>query len=184
MGDQDFEFLEQQLRAAFEAQLPYQIARAARTKALEIRPAHYFSRAAIECKDMFVAGHYVGCISLCQSVAEALARFLCTVKGVRGNAVLDKVAKLKKHGVITPEIREAFRTIYAHDRNIFHHLDENIETDNSTLGARAEQCVTALYQIESELFAYCLHDGKIVPKHPEFWLAKQTRLQSTRSDGL
>jgi hypothetical protein len=176
LNDQDLELyrqLEQELRASFEQQLPYQMVRASRVRALNMRPGHYFVRAAFECKNMFVAGCYVGCVSLCQSVAEALARFICTVKHVSGGrTVLEKAAKLQKNGVISPEIREAFRTISAHDRNIFHHLDENVETDNKLLGARAEQCVNALYRIESELFAYTIDGRSIIPKYPEYWFSK------------
>jgi hypothetical protein len=175
--DQDFERyrrLEQDLRVSFEQHLPYQIARASRVRGLTMRPSHYFARAAFECKDIFVVGCYVGCISLCQSVAEALARFLCKVKNVSGGrTVLEMAAKLQKNGAITPEIREAFRAIYAHDRNTFHHLDENIETDNKELGARAEQCVNALYQIESELFACTIDGRRRIPKYPEYWFPKE-----------
>jgi hypothetical protein len=169
MTDRDPQGLERQLREAFEAQLPYQIARAVRIKDLGMMPAYHFSRASFECRDMFIAGLYIGCISLCQSVAEALARLLCSVNEISGNSVLDKAAKLQKRGVISPQIREAFRTIYAHDRNIFHHLDPAIETDNASLGARAEECVNALHRIESGIFAYALCNNAIVPEHSQYW---------------
>lgn len=171
MADEDFEQIEQELRSSFESQLPYQIARASLVKHLKLLPNHHFARASFECRDMFIAGQYFGCISLCQAVAEALIRFLCTVKNVTGSTVLDKAARLEKRGVIAPKVRVAVRTIYAHDRNMFHHLTEDVETDNKRLGERAQECVNALYEVESSIFAYIESpDGeRIGVKKPEYW---------------
>lgn len=83
--------------------------------------------------------------------------------------MLDKAAKLEKRGIITSEARAAIRTIYAHDRNTFHHLTEDIETDNKKLGERAGDCVNALYQLESEIFAHTIREGAVVVTHPEYW---------------
>lgn len=37
------------------------------------------------------------------------------------------------------------------------------------LEKRAEECVNALYEIESALFAFEVVDGKIAPKKPDYW---------------
>lgn len=100
---------------------------------------------------------------------RTLSRFICKVNNVPGSTVLDKAAKLEKRGIITSEERAAIRTIYAHDRNTFHHLTEDIETDNKKLGERARDCVNALYQVESEIFAHTVREGTVVVKHPEYW---------------
>ena len=41
--------------------------------------------------------------------------------------------------------------------------------DEARLPGRAEECVMALFQIESELFAFEITDGKMVPKHQAYW---------------
>jgi len=55
------------------------------------------------------------------------------------------------------------------DRNTFHHLNRDIPVKNEDLEKRAEECVNALFEIESELFAYSSTDGKIIPKNVAYW---------------
>ena len=70
---------------------------------------------------------------------------------------------LQAHGI------EAFHRIRGSDRNTFHHLNPDVPTDLAELERRAEECVNALYQIESEVFAVKIVKGKLAPKRPEYW---------------
>jgi hypothetical protein len=159
-----------QMYTAFEAQLEARLKRAGRTKVHGIIPHHYFSAASSECREMFIGGHFYGCISLAQAVAEGLSRFIARVHSMSlGKDFLKRVAKLEKRGLISTQGHAAFKQIWGNDRNTFHHLNENVEIDYQTLEARAEECVNALYELESEIFWYDLADEGVLPKHSEYW---------------
>jgi hypothetical protein len=159
-----------QMCAAFEAQLEVRLNRAGRTKVHGIIPQHYFSAASSECREMFISGHFYGCISLAQAVAEGLSRFVARAHSMNsGKDFLKRVAKLEKGKLISAESYAAFKRIWGNDRNTFHHLNESIEINYQTLEARAEECVNALYKIESEIFCYDLTNAGISPKHSEYW---------------
>jgi hypothetical protein len=86
-----------------------------------------------------------------------------------GKDFLKRVAKLEKGGLISAETYAAFKQIWGNDRNTIHHLNESIEIGYQTLEARAEECVNALYKIESEIFCYDFTNDGISPKHSAYW---------------
>jgi hypothetical protein len=163
------EFQKERMRTALEADIDNRVKRGLRTSVHPVIPYHYFSLASSECRDLFIDGRFYGCISLCQAMVEALIRFLCKTKRIASGDVRARISKLFKNGVISLQCRDACKMVHANDRNTYHHLNEDIETDYEVLMKRAEECVNALFQIESEVFAYTLQEGKIVPKHPEYW---------------
>jgi hypothetical protein len=164
------EWKQLQLGRTDEARFSGRADRAARTRVHGIIPQHFFSGASSECRDLFIDGHFYGCISLAQAVAEGLTRYLGDFHkiGARKDPPV-RATRLFKANVFSSDSLEALTTIWGNDRNTFHHLNENIPTDYLTLETRAEQCVTALYTIESELFAYESHDGGLRPKNPQYW---------------
>jgi hypothetical protein len=104
-------------------------------------------------------------------VAEGLSQFLGTFHkvGARNNPA-QRVRRLHAKGLISQTALDAFDRIWGNDRNTFHHLNPDIPTDHRALEARAEGCVNALLEIESEIFAFdTVEGGKIAPKHPEYW---------------
>ena len=160
----------EQLRRLDEARLSGRAERAARTKVHGVIPNHFFSRASSECRDLFIDGHYYGCISLAQAVAEGLSTYLGRLHqpGARKDPQ-QRVQRLKTSGAITDSAMKAFLLIWGTDRNTFHHLNDDVQTDYGELERRAESCVQALLVIESELFAFTIIDGRIVPTHPIYW---------------
>lgn len=153
-----------------QARLAGRANRAARTSVHGIIPGRFFSAASSECRDVFIDGHYYACISLSQAVAEGLARFLGDLHKVGAKKDPSKrVERLHSIGVITKGVLEAFCRIWGNDRNTFHHLNPDIPTDYQLLECRAEECVQALLEIESEIFAFDIVEGKIAPKRPEYW---------------
>ncbi len=141
---------------------------AARPPILEIIPYHYFSKASSECWSLFDSGHVYGCISLVQSVAEGLSRFVALKNGIKGRHV-KRVKKLGAAGAISAKAMNAFKSIYAPDRNDIHHMNPTVEANSDKLKVRAETCVRALFEIESEVFAYSYSNSGIVPKNPRYW---------------
>lgn len=166
----DDKWKREQLRRIDEARLPARLERAARTHVHELIPSHFFSAASSECRDTFIDGHFYACVSLAQAVAEALVRFLNDFHRVGAkNDPPQQARRLRKAGAISETTLNAFLRIWGNDRNTFHHVNRDIPTDAATLERRAEECVNSLLEIESELFAYTAHEGKIIPKNEAYW---------------
>lgn len=179
--------IEQNLRSSFEHKLEKMIERRLKIKLQQIVPIHYFSFALIECRDMYVAGHFYGCITLCQSVAEGLSKFLVAKsqqpllangqKTREGKDFEDRVRRLRAADVISAAAERAFLLVHADDRNHFHHLNVQIQTDREKLETRAEECFRALSAVESEVFeAGWNNEGKLVVARPHLWPINGDRL--------
>lgn len=166
----DPKWKQEQLQRIDEVRLPARLERVARTDVHELIPSHFFSAASSECRDAFIDGHFYACVSLAQAVAEALTRFLNGFHPVGAkNDPPQQARRLKKNGHISDGALNAFLQIWGNDRNTFHHVNQDIPTDGAELERRAEECVNALLQIESELFAYNTEDGRIIPKNEAYW---------------
>lgn len=137
---------------------------------MESSPTTSLSAASSECRDVFIDGHYYGCISLARAVAEGLARFLGDIHKVGAKKdPPQRVRRLHAMGVITKSALDAFSRIWGNDRNTFHHVKRDIPTNHTELGRRAEDCVNALLEIESDVFAFDISEGKLVPKQRAYW---------------
>ena len=160
---------EKELRSRSEAKLHSSILRAEATNVVPVVPHHYFAASSSEIRDMFIDGYFIGTISLSQSVAEGLSKFLCKRKHLPcPKDHLARVKKLLSESIITPEAKIAFEKI-EESRNEFQHMNENIESDYSELEDKAKLNVDSLFQIEEEIFGHSYSGGKIVAKCPEFW---------------
>lgn len=165
------EWKREQLNRTDEARLVGRAERAARTQVHGIIPDHFFSAASSECRDAFIDGHYYASISLAQAVAEGLCRYLGDFHkvGARKDPP-QRVRRLRSQGFISQQVLDAFLRIWGNDRNTFHHVNADIQTDYLEIERRAEECVRALMEIESDVFAYEIsEDGKIVPTTPGYW---------------
>lgn len=158
------------MRAAFEAELPHRIARATRVELQQFIPAHWFAAAASECASMYIAGFFYGAISVAQAYVEALSLFLAENRGGRvAKDPLERWRRLHREKVVSQGASEAAISVLT-DRNDFHHLNKQIEQEFLRLEARAEECVNNLHRIESEVFAYGLGgSGKITLQTPGYW---------------
>ena len=144
--------------------------RADKTRVHGIIPLQFFAAASSECRELFIDGHFYGCVSLAQAVAEGLTRFLASCHQIRlGKDCLRRARKLRSADVISQEALQAFEVIWGNDRNTFHHLNDNVPTDPAALEQRAWECVDGLYVVESEVFAFDVQEGAIVPKDARYW---------------
>ena len=137
---------ERYLRERFEQTLPEQLNRYLRARVHQVIPHHFFSNPSAECRELLVAGHYYGCISLAQAVAEGLSTFLAAANRQRN--VKDpktRVNRLAAAGAISSASLDAFGRIWGEDRNDYHHLNPTVETDYARLQGRALDCIDALY---------------------------------------
>jgi hypothetical protein len=164
------EWNEEQLRQLDQARFDERKERARRTKVHGIIPFQFFSAVSTECRELFIDGHFYGCVSLVQALADGISQFLRGIHSVGAkNDPRKRVERLRDAGAITSGSCNAFLQIWGNDRNTFHHLNPDIPTDVAVLEERAEECVNCLYTIESELFAFDISNGALVPKNRAYW---------------
>jgi len=176
--------IEQNLRSHFEAEIPGRVARYNRPRVHGIIPDGFFAAASSECRELYIAGKFYGCITLAQSVAEGLAKLIADKNGI-GPAEdhrqqINHLQRDRSAPAISTAAYAAFRQIMGRpheDRNDFHHLNASVEQDYGKLDARALECIDALHVIESEIFAYKMDDGRITPIHSQYWLQDGDSLQ-------
>jgi hypothetical protein len=133
---------------------------------------HYFSYVSSECQSLFENGYYYGCISLCQSVAEALARFLYerwTGKDPAKTfgANIQKINSAK----VLPEVGKLLEDIYGgQQRQDFHHLNKAVPTDYEQLRAIATEKIKLLNKAESQIFEYKYgNNGGLIVTYEVYW---------------
>jgi hypothetical protein len=188
----DAEWMRQQIEKDDESKFEQRLARLQRVKVHRIIPHVWFDAASTECRDMFRDGHFYGCICLSQSVAEGIAKFILQVhhagvgkqnrpiesckRPAKGRSLLKKLKGLKsgtRNGkpmsVVSEKCLNAFDCIEGGDRDDFHHLNREVVTDRGELEKRAEACVMALYDIESELFGFDITSGSLTPHQRQYW---------------
>lgn len=134
-----------------------------------ITAAQHFSGASAECMKLYRDGHFYGCISLVQAVAEALVRFMCERNSCKpAGEYEENVDKLETRKFITAELKEWLVQIW-NRRNDYHHLNSCVETDYNALEKLAKEKVTLLNEVEAVVFKCDFAEGKIVPAQPKYW---------------
>ena len=160
---------EDSLRQAFEATVRDRAKRYQLVRPHGIVPNHHFAGVSAEVGRLYADGHYYGCISLCQSVAKALGRFLCEKNGWRPAKVHEKnLETLQRRKKITAKIRKQLLTIWK-DRDDYHHLNPTIERDRVKLQILAERKAKLLSEVESAIFRFSVKDGVLIPEQPKYW---------------
>jgi len=136
-----------------------------------IIPNHYFSYASSECQLLFMDGYYYGCIAVCQSVAEALARFMYekwTGKSPSRNFETN-IHKIKEAGV-QPDVSNLLVDIYGgHQRHDFHHLNKTVPTEYERLRSIATDKIDLLNRVESQVFECEFTESGLKVKYPKYW---------------
>lgn len=161
---------EESIKQEFEQTLPERVARYLQVKPHGIIPNTKFAAASSECSLLFRDGHYYGCISLSQAVAEALVKYVCEKNGWSPEKNYENnVNKLHTRGFISKELKEKLLRIWQ-KRDEYHHLNWTVATDREKLKNIAEEKAKLIVGIEREIFDFTLStDGKIIPKKPQYW---------------
>lgn len=139
---------------------------------LGIVPDGVFGAPSSECLHLFRDGHYYGCISLVQAVAEAIIRHvwqvkLCKKQSAKGNFD-SNLKSLHKKGFIDNDLKAKISKIWE-GRDSFHHLNPNLEKEMRELEELAAAKLHLLGQVEKCFFEYDIVNGVLKPKHPEYW---------------
>jgi hypothetical protein len=151
------------------ALLEEKVARYLSIQRLPLVPYTHFAPISAECQLLYRDGYFFACISLCQSVAEALSRFLCEKGKIRSRGDHEaRVKRLLNESIITEQLRPAFEKIHER-RNDYHHLNPGIPSDKETLRDSAYTVLVELAKIENEIFSFSVKDGVIIPKFPKYW---------------
>lgn len=162
------------LRQLFEGTINARVKRWLEVKPHNIIPNSHFAAVSMEPYELYRDGHYYGAISLSQSVAEALVRFICAKNGGSFSSYENALQKLKSKKIISTPLFDLFTAI-REGRNDYHHLNPTIENERQALESLAKEKVQALQAIEGEVFAYAANQGKIKPLHPQYWDADATK---------
>ena len=160
---------EDTLKQEFALTLDQRVNRYIELKPHGIIPNSHFAAVSAECYSLYRDGHFYGTVSLAQSVADALVKFLCEKNGWKPNKDFEKnLQQLGTREQITCDLVSLFTEIWK-SRNDYHHLNPKIEQDRQKLELLAKEKLADLRKIEQELFAYNVNEGKISPKYPKYW---------------
>lgn len=159
--------IEQSLREDFEGNLADRVERASTLQYSKIIGGHHFARASWECLKLYRDGFWLGTIMGCQSVVEALIKFVAkrSKKRFKGKFE-DIVREIKETEVISENAKEAALMVWRH-RDDFHHL--NPAVNGIELKVKALECITGLCRLEDEIFGGRIEDGRLVPDQPKYY---------------
>ena len=165
----DLSNLRAELLQRCEAEVDARVERYAAVQPHGIIPNQHFSSVSSECSLLFRDGHYYGCISLVQGVAEALVRFVCEKRlGDAHGDFARNVRNLERQGHLSSEDSSALMEVWE-QRNTYHHINADIETGRLELEQLARRKTQLLIGIEQSLFAHEYDEGRIVPRNPDLW---------------
>ncbi len=165
--------IEESIRKDFEATFQERVNRYILVKPHGIIPYTPFAPASAECGRLFRDGHYYGCISLTQAVAEALVRFLCSINSWEPKKSFEEnVKRLFAREKIIQKQKESLLKIWE-KRDDYHHLNSAVESNLRKLEKLAKEKLILLNVLEGEIFAFSFNNGKLVPKEPKYW--RQTK---------
>jgi len=166
------EYLKNSILDEVQRTLDDRACRLAQVDKLGIVPCGVFGAPSAECIELFRDGHYYGCISLVQSVTEAIVRHVWQVKLCKKKAAAGEfdsnLASLHKKGLISDEVKTTMSTIWA-DRNTFHHLALSLSKEVRDLEQLAAEKLRLLGDVEKHFFGYDIERGTLKPHKPELW---------------
>lgn len=130
---------------------------------------HHLIDAIKECINLYRDGHFIATIIMTQSVNEGLLKLVAERKSIRykdkGYCYLFKILLDQK--IFPEQCIDASKQIYGSYRNDFHHM--NPKVSKIDFPSLAKKNIHNLFIFENEIFHGDINDGKIIPKHPEFW---------------
>lgn len=131
---------------------------------------HHFAEASTECLNLYRDGYYLSCIMVTQAVSEGIAKFVANRNGVaqqENEKKQDLVRRMAQNGIVTNAFCTAFEQIQRSFRNDLHHMNPSVATID--LEAIAKRNIIDLAGIEREIFECSTPDGRLAPKHPQYW---------------
>lgn len=159
--------LEHDFRQKFEHELPGMIARALTLEHHRVVPNHHFAEASSVCVDLWRDGHFLAVVMLSQSINEGICRFVLEAHGMPACHPNQAAEALSASGIITEGCAAAIKRIARSYRNDVHHMNPSVA--RVPFEELAERNVRDLTAVESEIFAFDVVNGKLLPKNPRYW---------------
>ena len=152
-----------------------------------IVPNGPFADASVECVKLYRDGHYLGCIALTQAVLEGVIRHVwqvaCKRKPTQDGRFDTNLEALHRMRLIDDGWRIKLDRMWA-DRHLFHHLCCSVEHDRQKLERMAGDTLRMLNDLVQQFFGFAVHEGAIIPDHPEYWsIADGSALVFVRGNG-
>ena len=162
--------MEKSIKQEIEQTLSLRAQRYLKVKPHGIVPNTQFAPVSAECNLLFRDGHYYGCITLTQSVAEAIVRFLCQKNSWKPEKDFENnINKLLKRNFISKKLKNKFLEIWK-NRHDYHHLNTKIQVQRTKLEEISYEKVLLLKEIESEIFKFSFDkNGKFIPENKKYW---------------
>ena len=160
--------LEDSLRQEYLGTISDRITRYLELDFIKVTPNTYFASISAECMLLYRDGYFFACIALCQAVAEAIVRLLCTKSRFKPHKVFEKNVDTLRKRKIEPDCSESLEEIWK-GRDDYHHLNPKVTTERIKLQAIAKNKMIALSTVESRVFEFQVIDGAIKPRYPKYW---------------
>jgi hypothetical protein len=167
------EIVEEQLKAEYLRTLRDRADRWMQVSRLNIVPRGPFASPSAECMELFRDGHFYGCITLTQAVAEAVIKHIYWIEFPQTNrskfiGLQNRLDSLHQNGIVSDEMKAKVEKLWER-RNDFHHLDPSTQQGHQVIHDLAKEKLTLLSDVEAEFFGYSIHEGMINPKYPKYW---------------
>ena len=136
-----------------------------------IIPNHHFAYVSSECQLLFKSRYYYGSIALCQTVAEALARFMYeSWIGNKPASSFETNIRRMREANVQPDVTDLLTSIYGgRQRHDFHHLNKTVPRGHATLRRLATEKVDLLNKVELRVFGFQSTEKGLNPAYPKYW---------------
>ena len=132
-------------------------------------PIHHFSDASRECLNLYRDGHFIATVMVTQAVNEGIIKFVAGRNNIKHENMnhSERLKILKDKSIISQDCFEASEQIRGNFRNDVHHMNPPVATIDFQESAKKN--IHSLAVVEHEVFGADVQDGKLIPKHPEYW---------------
>jgi len=158
----------EQIRSHFELTFDERVARAMEMDHQQIVPYHHFAAVSMECVYLYQDGYFTATIMATQALNEGLVRFIEDRNGITERIERPiAVERLRERGLLSAEAADASTRIMRSFRNDFHHMNPSVS--HVPVREIAKRNIEDICAIENEIFACDFDNGKIRPRHRQYW---------------
>jgi hypothetical protein len=159
--------LAQSLKSSLEATIDHRISRYLEIEHQGIIGNHHFAPASSECISLYGDGYFISAVMVSQAVNEGIVKLVAQRNGIKGEKHSELVDDLKQKGIISSQCGEASERIRGSFRNDVHHMNPKVAS--IPFEELAKRNLQDLATVEKEILGVDFKDGKLVPRHPQYW---------------
>ena len=156
------------LTSRFESTLEERVQRAMEVRPQTIIPHHHFTWASTECVYLYRDGYFMATAMATQALNEGLIRFIAERNSIPPNEdPYQLIETFLSKSLVSISAADAMRRILRSFRNDFHHLNPSIS--KVPVQDIAKRNIEDVAAIEKEIFEHSYQDGRLSPKHEQYW---------------